>query len=178
MDFCLKVGSEVETLFKILLSSKKFDKTRKSGDDKSIDRYRPLLEQKYKLSDYTLGVIPLLRIIKPFESFDTKTPEWFRIYSKSKHNKIELIEQWNLKHSLYALGCLFLLVLNHPDIDGKIFFLSSFRSKVFDYRGSRPRFVEHTILEQGDRPALGEKVEIVTKEEFINGFLPKLIKDD
>lgn len=178
MDFCLKVGSEVETLFKILLFSEKFEGIRKKGDHTSIDRYLPLIEEKYHLREYELLVIPIKKTIKPFESFDEKKPEWFGIYSKSKHNKIDLIEKWNLKHSLYALGCLFLLVINHPNYDGEIFWLKGLRSKIFDYHGSRPRFAEHIILEQGDHPAIGEKVEIVTMEEFISGNLPKFIKDD
>lgn len=177
MDFCLKVGSEIETLFKILLFSEKFDEIRKNGDDKSIDKYRPILEKKYYFSEYSLMVIPIQKIIKPFESFDKKRPEWFGIYSKSKHNKIDLIEKWNLKHSLYALSCLFLLVINHPDVNGEIFFLKNCRSKVFDYHGSRPRFAKYIIREQGDVPAIGEEVEVVTEQEFIRRHLPKFIID-
>lgn len=178
MDFCLKVGSEVETIFKILLLSKKFDGKRKNGDEKSIKKYRPLIEQKYHLSKYTLYVIHIHKTIKPFEFFDTKTPEWFKIYSKSKHDKIDLINKWNLKHALYALGCLYLLVINYPTLDGEFFWLKHFRSKVFDYNGSRPRFVEHTFVEQGDRLVVGEKVKFITKEQFYDDHLPRVFKDD
>lgn len=177
MDFCLKIGSEIETICKIILLDQKFNGTRKKGDETSIKKYRPLIEQKYHLSKYVLLVIPINKTIKPFESFDTKTPEWFRIYSKSKHDKLDLIEKWNLKHSLFALGSLFLLVMNHPSLDGKFFWLNGFRSKVFDYHGSRPRFVKHTILEQGDTPTRGELIDVVSEEEFIRTNLPKFIID-
>ena len=120
MDFCLKVGTEVETLFGIILESPEFDsepditKYRKRKNQ-NIQVYIDLIEPKYNLSDYKLTINPINRNIQPFTDFKrSKAPQWFQIYSRHKHNKIELIERWNLKHSLFSLGGLLILVVNIP----------------------------------------------------------------
>lgn len=86
------------------------------------------------------------REIQPFENFDEKGhPEWFGIYSKYKHNKIELIEKWNLKHCLFSLGCLLILVINHPSRDGKEFRRHEVSQRVFDLLNCTPRFTDIVI---------------------------------
>ena len=134
MDFCLKVGTEVETLFRLILDNSKFDEIDCIGNNRNhqnIDIYREIIEPKYQFSEIKLHVNPIKIEIKPFEDFHTKKPEWFGIYSKYKHNKIQLIDKWNLKHSLYALGCLLILVLNHPNNDDKRFIFGQLSDKVF-----------------------------------------------
>lgn len=85
-------------------------------------------------------VNPIKKKIKPFKWIEnengTITLEWFKIYSEYKHDKLYLIDKWNLKHSLNALGCLFLLVINHPTLDGKIFYLKNFETDLFNLAGS------------------------------------------
>lgn len=58
-----------------------------------------------------------------------------------KHNKIELLEKWNLKHSLFALGCLLILVINHPSLADprKIWRRHRVSQRVFDLLDSAPR---------------------------------------
>lgn len=144
MDFCLKVGTEVETLFREILKSKRFDSVTdisKKREKQNMNVYRELIELEYGLSDYKLTIRPINKEIQPFEDFKRgNNPKWFRIYSKYKHDKIELIEQWNLKHSLFSLGCLLILVINHPSLDGKEFRMHKVSQKVFDLLSSTPRF--------------------------------------
>ena len=146
MDFCLKVGSEVETLFRAILNDKKFNNSQDIETDRknqNIKVYRKYIEPKYRLSKYNVVVNPIKLEIQPFENFGKeKYPIWFRIYSKHKHNKIELIKNWNLIHSLYALGCLLLLVINHPSLDGKAFSRNTISQRVFNLGSSHPRYVE------------------------------------
>ncbi len=51
----------------------------------------------------------------------------------NKHNKIKLLECWNLKHCLYSLGCLFLLVINHPSNDHEVFIIGNVSYKIFNF---------------------------------------------
>lgn len=139
-DFCIKIGTEVETVFKVILFSTKFEGIRKKGDEKSINKYRPLIENEYHLSNYEILVKPINKKIKPFQDFNLDRPAWFRIYSKYKHDKLELKKLWNLKHSLFALGCLLLLVINHPELDGKCFKKNEVSQKVFSLLDSKPSY--------------------------------------
>lgn len=149
MDFCLKVGTEVETLFREILEDKKFDSVTgiaSKREKQNINVYREIIEPKYDLKNYKLLVSPIDREIYPFEKFDLDDyPEWFPVYSKHKHNKIELIEKWNFKHSLYSLGCLLVLIINHPTRDGKEFRTHKMSQRVFDLLGSVPKFARVVI---------------------------------
>jgi len=144
IDFCLKVGTEVETLFRIILKSTRFDSVdgiAEKRKNQNIDVYREVIEPIYGLSEYKLLVNSIDKEIQPFENFFlTGKPEWFGIYSQYKHNKIELIEKWNLKHSLLSLGCLLILAINHPSLDGKTFSSHHVSQRVFDLLSSIPRF--------------------------------------
>lgn len=143
MDFCLKIGTEVETLFREILESERFNSVNditKKRKNQNIDIYRKVIEPKYQLSEYKIFVSLIDKEIQPFENFLLDNPDWFRIYSRYKHNKIKLIEKWNLKHSLFSLGCLLLLVINHPSIDGKGFRNQDVSQRVFDLLHSTPRF--------------------------------------
>jgi hypothetical protein len=92
------------------------------------------------LSAYELYVRSIGKTIKPFGGFDSNNPEWFGTYSEHKHNKLQLMQQWNLKHSLISLGCLMLLVINHPSLDNQPFLNESISQRVFDLLSSTPRF--------------------------------------
>lgn len=150
MDFCLKVGTEIETLFREILNDKKFDfypAIAKKRNNQNIDVYKKIIEPMYELRKYSLFVKPIRDEIFPFINFDSQTPEWFKIYSKYKHNKLELINKWNMFHSLYSLGALLLLVINHPSVENKVFNVGEFSYfiEIFDLLGSTPRFCQSAI---------------------------------
>ena len=149
MDFCLKVGTEVETLFRVILESRRFDSSNgitKKRERQTIDVYREVIEPIYRLSEYKLFVNFIDKEVQPFENFKSESPEWFGIYSKYKHNKIRLIKEWNLKHSLFSLGGLLILVINHPSLDGKEFRTHKVSQRVFDLLSSTPRFCGPIIV--------------------------------
>ncbi|KKN08467.1 hypothetical protein LCGC14_1056350 [marine sediment metagenome] len=150
MDFCLKVGSEIETLFREILNDKKFDSEpdiATKRENQNIKVYRDVIEAKYNLRDYSLYVKSIKTEIFPFINFDSTTPEWFKIYSKDKHNKLNLIQNWNMRHSLFSLGALLLLVINHPSVEDKVFNRGEFSNliEIFNLLGSAPRFCQSVI---------------------------------
>lgn len=153
MDFCLKVCTEIETIFRLILESPRFDSIPGIDNKRKrqkINVYREIITPEYSLTDYKVRIIHTKIDISPFEKFDVMTPTWFRFYSKYKHNKLVLIKRWNLKFALYALGCLRLLILNHPELDGKyVDFRDIQHGKVFDLKSSIPRFARPTIVLDG-----------------------------
>jgi hypothetical protein len=154
MDFCLKVGTEIETLFRIFLEDKKFDlipNIKSKRENQNIDIYRKIIEPKYQFSSYELYVHTIKKKIIPFEKFDIENPEWFKLYSRYKHDKIKLLEFWNLKHCLYSLGCLFLLVINHPSNDKEVFILENVGYKIFNLLSSVPKFCFGVLNTNGSR---------------------------
>lgn len=144
MDFCLKVGTEVETLFRELLENRRFDSVNGIATkrrNQNINIYREVIEPMYELSKYKLFVHSIDKEIHPFENFASSgNLEWFGIYSKHKHNKLELIKKWNLKHALFSLGCLLILVINHPSRDDKEFRRHKVSGRLFDLLNSTPKF--------------------------------------
>jgi len=149
MDFCLRVGTEVETLFRVILESGRFDSVNgitAKRKKQTIDVYREVIEPIYRLGEYKLFVNLIDKEMQPFENFRSEPPEWFRIYSKHKHNKIKLIRKWNLKHSLFSLGGLLILVINHPSRDGKEFRGYKVGQRVFDSLPLVPRFCGMVIM--------------------------------
>ncbi len=150
MDFCLKVGTEIETLFREILNDKKFDSYPTIAikrNNQNIDVYKKIIEPKYELRRYSLFAKPIKVEIFPFIDFDSQTPEWFKIYSKYKHNKLELINKWNMSYSLHSLGALLLLVINHPSVENKVFNVGQFSNIIefFDLLSSTPRFCQSVI---------------------------------
>lgn len=115
MDFCLKVGSEVESVFRCKLYRSEFDQIQgisQKRDNQNMDIYRKVIGNTYNLSEVELVVEPTDMSIRPFKAFNWgENPQWFRTYSRNKHNKYELIKQWNLKYSLFALGGLLILIM-------------------------------------------------------------------
>lgn len=149
MDFCLKVGTEIETLFRILLENNRFDSIEdieKKGQNQNIKTYQTIIEHEYKFREFKLFVNHIQKEIIPFKKFDKEIPSWFRFYSKYKHDKLNLIKRWNLKFALLSLGALLILVSNHPDLDNKVFWQAyKLKTTVFDKRGPQPRFASETI---------------------------------
>ena len=150
MDFCLKVGTEIETLFREILNDKKFDSEpdiAAKREHQNIEVYRDIIEPKYNLRNYSLYIKPIRKEISPFMNFDSNTPEWFKIYSKDKHNKLNLIQNWNMMHSLFSLGALLILVINHPSVEDKVFNVGEFSNfiEIFNLLGSAPRFCQNVI---------------------------------
>lgn len=170
MDFCLKVGTEIETLFRLLLEDKKFDNIKdieNKRKSQNMDIYREVVGKKYKLHEYKLRVHHIKKEIYPFENFDKKNPDWFRCYSKHKHDKIKLIKIWNLKYALFSLGCLLLLVINHPEVDEAIFHINKINSRVFHLMNSEPRFV-FAIFEKTRPIQKGDELKIRNYPKNIN----------
>ena len=154
MDFCLKVGTEIETLFRIFLEDKKFDSITNINNNRknqNIDIYRKIIEPMYQFSSFELYVHSIKKKIIPFEKFDLENPEWFKLFSRHKHNKIKLLECWNLKHCLYSLGCLFLLVINHPSNDHEVFIIGNVSYKIFNLLSSVPKFCLGVLNTDGSR---------------------------
>lgn len=146
MDFCIKIGTEVETLFREILNGQQFDGTADivaKRKRQSIDVYREIIEPTYQFSSNKLFISSIKKEITPFENFsESGYPMWFSVYSKYKHDKLELINLWTLEHSLFALGCLLLLVINHPSLRSETFRRHHVSGKVFDLLSSQPRFCQ------------------------------------
>jgi len=144
MDFCLKVGTEVETLFREILDSNRFDTVEnidKKRKNQKISVYREIIEPEYRLREGKLLVKYINKEIMPFEKFNVESyPAWFSIYSKYKHSKVELLKKWGLKHGLFSLGGLLMLLINHPDLEKKTFRVHQVPQKVFDLLSSRPKY--------------------------------------
>ena len=145
MDFSLKVCSEIETLFKIILKDDTFNSIpniEEIRNNQNINGYRETIGKKLHLYESKLFVKSIKISIKPFENFDESNPEWFRTYSKYKHDKTVLIKKWNMKYALLSLGALITLVALYPkkeysafkDIKTEVFTLSrSNVERLYDY---------------------------------------------
>lgn len=133
VDLAQNVCSLIETTFKRMASA--IGKPPK--EDSDIDDYRLLLEPHYKLSSQKIRVkidehlrnrlraelsdeelaeffldsqIPTTDGVTPFEAWEkAKNPEWWRVYSAKKHNRVEMFDEMTLGQCMMAVSALFLL---------------------------------------------------------------------
>jgi len=80
-------------------------------DNPCVDNFRKTFEPYYELSEQRVRVLPHdYGVVKPFEEFSQLVnPEWFKAYSKYKHNREELFNQMTLAHVTNSLAGLFIL---------------------------------------------------------------------
>lgn len=118
--FGLDCCTWLETLMLELLGDSRLEdfpgieKIRKEG--KSMDVYRKVFEKKFVMSTggYSLRYSEGDEI-RPFASWATgENPEWFKIYSKCKHDRFALAGKFTMGHALEAFLALS-IVMNHWD---------------------------------------------------------------
>lgn len=83
-----------------------------------------------------------------------------------------------MKHSLFGLGCLFVLIINHPSLDGEKFYVKDFESKIFNLSGSRPRFMSHSLIKHRNKSVIGKGDRINTKILNRPGSPPEYFIDE
>lgn len=122
-EFGLDCCTWLETLFYDFLNSESLndfpdiDEIRKK--ELSMNVYRDVLEKRFAFSK---GGWKLKYLggdeIHPFSLWaEKKNPDWFRIYSKHKHNRFELAERFTMRHALEALVALSMIV-QHGTLPG------------------------------------------------------------
>lgn len=53
--------------------------------------------------------------IRPFESWEQdESPEWFRIYSRYKHDRVALASKWTMKHTVQMFTALTVVIQHWP----------------------------------------------------------------
>lgn len=85
------------------------------------------------LSEHTLKLRWEEVNVCPFASFKKdKNPEWFSVYSKLKHDKIQLSEKLDFLHCFQSLAALTILLIRYPystELEGETGY---YNSKFFD----------------------------------------------
>jgi len=118
-DCLIRICGEIETLLKIYCHSPKFEgegDAEKAKRGENIGDMKPFCKNVIGLPYRSVYFRDLEDRVNPFLEFnDGKLPEWFKIYSRDKHNKLKLVENVNMKHLLYSLAGLYLLLCLHPD---------------------------------------------------------------
>jgi hypothetical protein len=119
--FGLDCCTWLETLMLELLGDSRLDdfpeiKKIRRKRNKSMDVYREVFEKKFVMSTggyklrYSEG-----DEIRPFAAWAKgKNPEWFRVYSKYKHDRFALADMFTMGHALEAFLALS-IVMNHWD---------------------------------------------------------------
>lgn len=133
VDLAQNVCSLIETTFKRMAIA--IGKPLKDNPD--IDDCRSLLESHYKLSSQKIRVkidealrkrlgaelgkeelvrlssgslIPTIDGVRPFEAWEkNENPDWWRVYSAKKHNRVEMFDEMTLAQCMMAVSALFLL---------------------------------------------------------------------
>jgi len=79
----------------------------------SVDDFRDAFEPHYQLSKLSVRALPHeYGTMIPFEEFSiSQSPEWFKVYSRYKHNLEALFNRMNLSLTIRALAGLFLLTV-------------------------------------------------------------------
>lgn len=123
-EFGLDCCTWVETLMRELLADPRSNdipgiEVVRTGRDVNVDDFRRLLGPKYGFArgGYRLKEFegPELR---PFEEWERdQNPEWFRTYSRFKHDRFELAQRFTFGHAIRALAALEMLAGHWPGHD-------------------------------------------------------------
>lgn len=116
-DLSSSAGNWIETIFKRMReASWPFPEPsiRFPRRITSVDQFRDTFEKPYLLSKQRVFVKRYFteyhRVIRPFAAFAKgENPDWFRDYSKLKHDRVKLQAAMTLKKATEALAGLFLL---------------------------------------------------------------------
>ena len=128
--FGLDCCTWLETLLLELLNDSRLDDfpdiQRIREGDKNMDIYRAVFEEQFAFS----GGGWQLRFfegedIRPFDVWENgENPEWFRTYSRYKHDRFELAGKFTMKHALKAFVALSILI-NHFTVPGQVITMKS-----------------------------------------------------
>lgn len=96
-------------------------KQRLDSNDTNMKIFRDVFNEFYHLSDEPVYVLSNKWDLKPFAAWsEDKSPDWWDVYTKLKHNRIEHRDKCTLKITLNALGALFLLNVYHVESRKKL----------------------------------------------------------
>lgn len=143
LNFSINVCSEIETLCRKLITFSEFDEYPKIEEirngQQNMNIYRELFNWKWgenvsnPISNHRLKLRWEEAYIYPFKSFENdQNPEWFHVYSKYKHDKIQLSEKLDFLHCLESIAGLTVLLINYPyriEMKGETMYHNS---KIFD----------------------------------------------
>lgn len=113
-NFSLDCGTWLETLMTELLNDYRADEypnIEKLRKNPNINAYREVFTNKFgfAIGGWSLKVGG--DEIWPFKSWGSgKNPEWFRIYSKFKHDRIAFAEKWTMKHAINMFIAITMLI--------------------------------------------------------------------
>ncbi len=120
-EFGLDCCTWIETLFRELLSDPRWDDV--TGVDEArrhpspnIETYRSVFGERlgFDQGGYLLKWVEGPEI-RPFEEWAKgENPEWFKVYSKYKHNRFEFAHRFTLGHALKSFVALVILVNHWP----------------------------------------------------------------
>ena len=167
----LQIGGYVDTAFKEMLLSPKFDgnaeceeirKKAVKGEIVTIDDFREIFEPVYDLSSKIVFVKSpkhfalLVDRFNPFLEFGKeKNPKWWNAYNGVKHNWLKNLKKANVENTLKALGGAFLLnAIHEPSL---IELAKRGIAMTFDVSGRRIRIVEELLTKiiKRERPPHG-----------------------
>lgn len=91
------------------------------SNNTNMGDFREVFNEFYMLSNEPVYVLRNKWEFKPFNKWsEDKSPEWWDVYRKLKHDRIKHRERCTLKITLNALGALFLLNIYHVESRRKL----------------------------------------------------------
>ncbi len=123
-EFGLDCCTWIETIFQELLRDPRWDNLEGIDDARksssvSMETYRRVFGAKlgFDRAGYPLKWLDT-PVVRPFETWASdENPEWFKVYSKYKHDRFELANRFTLGHALMAFTALAILVNHWPGYD-------------------------------------------------------------
>lgn len=81
--------------------------------------YKKLCEEFSAIKEQSVQIVMTRDVIRPFGETENDTPSWWTSYNKIKHNIPEGIERATVRHTVHALGGLYLLLNFYQSIPCK-----------------------------------------------------------
>jgi len=85
-------------------------KVRVKIDEAMRNRLRAELRKEDRVRLFLDSQIPTTNGVTPFEAWEKGgNPDWWRVYSAKKHNRVEMFDEMTLAHCMMAISALFLI---------------------------------------------------------------------
>lgn len=135
------------------------------SDNTNMRIFREVFNEFYNLSDEKVYVLSNKWELNPFNAWsENRSPKWWDVYRKLKHNRIEHREKCTLEVTLNALGALFLLNITHVESRKKLM-----EQKKVIKSNLNIRYLIQNMDEKGDM----HEINPILAKSYLFGFIFK-----
>ncbi len=117
-ELLIRIGSQIDIYFRNWSVVQQNNPTKKT-EELTFQNYKSI-NNVYRLEEKEIKILATDEIIKPFENWTKRDPNWWASYNNVKHNGFFHKKEGNLINVIESLAALFLLNCLHEETENKL----------------------------------------------------------